>query len=253
MPRSSLARWSCSTGLSRDDRDTASSVDGIARRPRGAREEDPDEGPSGGGRRVTRRRRPGTGAGRVDFDLASPRHSRHNDSSDPSLRCLPLVGWRSAAGREVECATVRGSTDQRRRIDFVVGEPALPVPGYEDGTFASGDRDVAIWHPSLGRRRGWWRRYPGQRAGRRAAKTLEHRTPRCGAARRCHQRARNGLRRGDGEDDDRVQQHCPQPHDGISPFAVRLSYSVPARSTFSLTPLGRRHAPGDSPMLMFRR
>src|SRR2546425_2184036 len=128
------------------------------------------------------------------------------------LRSLSLVDWRSLAGGEVERAAIRGLTEQGWRIDLVVGEPTLPVAGYEDGTVDPGNLDVAIWHPSIGRRRGWCGRYPGHRARRRATKTVEHRTPRRGTSGRCHQPARGGWTRGDAKHDYRGQQHRSQPH-----------------------------------------
>src|SRR5437867_8880974 len=84
------------------------------------------------------------------------------------LRSLSLVDWRSLAGGEVECAAIRGLTDQRWRIDLVVGEPTLPVAGHDDGTVDTGNLDVAIRHPSGGRRGGRCGRYPGHRARCRA-------------------------------------------------------------------------------------
>src|SRR5712691_10300686 len=137
------------------------------------------------------------------------------------LRSLSLVDWRSLAGGEVERAAIRGSTDQRWRIDLVVGEPTLPVAGHEDGTVDPGNLDVAIWHPSVGRRGGWCGRYPGHRARRRATKTVEDRTPRRGTSRRRHQPARGGRTRGDAKHDYRGQQHRSQPHDRVP--LVRLS------------------------------
>jgi len=133
------------------------------------------------------------------------------------LRSLSLVDWRARAGGEVERAAIRGSTNQRWRIDLVVGEPTLPVAGHEDGTVDPGNQDVAIWHPSVGRRGGWCGRYPGHRARRRATKTVEDRAPRRGTSRRCHQSARGGRTRRDGKHDYRGQQHPSQPHDRVPP------------------------------------
>src|SRR2546427_547303 len=80
------------------------------------------------------------------------------------LRSLSLVDWRSRAGGEVERAAIRGSTDQRWRIDLMVGESTLPVAGHEDVTVDPRNQDVAIWHPSVGRRGGWCWRYPVPRS-----------------------------------------------------------------------------------------
>src|SRR2546425_9528340 len=77
------------------------------------------------------------------------------------LRSLSLVDWRSLAGGGVERAAIRGLTDQRGRIDLVVGEPTLPVAGHEDGTGHPRNLGVAIWHPRIGRRGGPCRGYPG--------------------------------------------------------------------------------------------
>src|SRR5438128_9192455 len=155
------------------------------------------------------------------------------------LRSLSLVDWRSLAGGEVERAPIRSLTDQRWRIDLVVGEPTLPVAGHEDVTVDPGNQDVAIWHPSIGRRRGWCGRYPGHRARRRATKTVEHRTPRRGTSRRCHQPARAGRMRGDAKHDYRGQQHPPQPHDRVPPGCSRPSRYWRNPSRFSLTPFRR--------------
>src|SRR2546427_3175843 len=74
------------------------------------------------------------------------------------LRSLSLVDWRSLAGGEVERAPIRSLTDQRWRIDLVVGEPTLPVAGHEDGTVDPRNQDVAILPPSI--------RHPRGRCGR---------------------------------------------------------------------------------------
>src|SRR5438093_1201294 len=153
------------------------------------------------------------------------------------LRSLSLVDWRSRAGGEVERAAIRGLTEQRWRIDLVVGKPTLPVAGHEDGTVDPGNLDVAIWHPSVGCRGGWCRRYPGHRARRRATKTVEDRTPRRGTSGRCHQPARGGRMRGDAKHDYRGQQHRSQPHDRVPPgkCAARPSIGSTCSSTRTST------------------
>src|SRR5207245_10003203 len=76
------------------------------------------------------------------------------------LRSLSLVDWRSRAGGEVERAAIRGSTDQRWRIDLMVRGSTLPVAGHEDVTVEPRNQDVAICHPSLGPRRACGWRHP---------------------------------------------------------------------------------------------
>src|SRR2546426_8948994 len=75
------------------------------------------------------------------------------------LRSLSLVDWRSRAGGEIERAALPGSTDQRGRIDLMVGEATLPVARHQDVTLHPRNPDVAVWHPRGWRRGGWCLRY----------------------------------------------------------------------------------------------
>src|SRR4030095_16479697 len=134
-----------------------------------------------------------------------------------SLRGLPLVGGRLGSRGEVDDVAVRGPPAQRRRVDLVVAQPALPVPRHHDLPVGSRDPDEAIRDPEVARRRRRRRRRLGQRPRGRAGEALEESARRRGPAGRRLELTQRDRRDPDVQHAHRADQNRKRPQAHSTP------------------------------------